>query len=71
MTLRWDFVLDPDADGEVRWGWSDVASGSQMVVTARDVTDVSRVLAGDSAAQARADRNFDALINSVSRQSTE
>ncbi len=68
MRLRWDFVSPPAEDGEVRWGWSDVASGSQVIVSARDVTDVARLMAGDASARALAERNFTALMNSVSRQ---
>lgn len=70
MRLRWDYVSDADAQGVVRWGWSDVESGSQMVVTSSNVTDVARVLTGESAARGRASRNFDAVIASVSRQSS-
>lgn len=71
MHLRWDYISEPDAEGVVRWGWSDLDSGSQIVVSARDVTDVARVLTGESAARARANRNFDAIMGSVSRQTAE
>jgi hypothetical protein len=68
MRLVWSSVLEGSPGELARWVWTDAATGSQLVVLAADVTDLERTLQGEASARALADANFDAIINSVSRQ---
>lgn len=69
--LWWEFGPLGEANSSARIGWFDTSSGSLLVVNARDLTEIERVMQGDPATRDRAGRAFDAIVRSVSRQVPE